>query len=175
MAGQSHSSTSLSLPVKGRTSFKAPSFKGLKPSGEASSRAMQGNRKRDTKPELLLRHALWKLGLRYRKHVRSVPGQPDVVFGRHKVAVFCDGDFWHGRNWFVLRRGLERRANASYWIAKIARNMKRDIAHMATLRAAGWHIVRFWETDIRQDPLRAALKVRKVIESQHRNTNRIKR
>src|SRR2546425_5950598 len=83
-----------------------PSFRGYKPSSEASSRAMRGNRKRDTKPEKLLRRQLWRLGLRFRKNVSSLPGQPDIVFPTEKIAVFCDGDFWHGRNWADLKSKL---------------------------------------------------------------------
>src|SRR5947199_2127320 len=89
---------------------------------EAASRAKQANRKRDTKPELLLRRALWALGLRYRKHVGGLAGNPDVVFKAARVVVFCDGDFWHGRDWPTLQAQLRRRHNADYWIAKIGRN-----------------------------------------------------
>jgi DNA mismatch endonuclease (patch repair protein) len=144
---------------------KSPSFKGLEPSSEASSRAMRGNRKYDTKPELLLRRELWRLGLRFRRHARGLPGQPDIVFPFVRVAVFCDGDFWHGRNWSVLRGKLQRRANAPYWIAKIEANMRRDLTQMEALRQLGWHVMRLWETDIATDPLRVARKVKtRVLE-----------
>jgi DNA mismatch endonuclease Vsr len=106
---------------------RAPSFKGLKPSSEASSRAMRSNTKYNTKPELLLRRELWRLGARYRKNVPGLPGQPDVVFPSARVVIFCDGDFWHGRNWRVLRAKLARRANPQYWIAKIRANKRRDL------------------------------------------------
>src|SRR5437879_6384164 len=75
---------------------KSPSFKGLKPASEASSRAKRGNRRRDTLQEMLLRRELWKMGLRYRKNVETMPGKPDLVFPGARVVVFCDGDFWHG-------------------------------------------------------------------------------
>ncbi|MBI5617507.1 MAG: very short patch repair endonuclease [Gammaproteobacteria bacterium] len=112
---------------------KTPSFAGFSPSSPASSRAMRGNRKRDTKPEMLLRRALWRAGYRYRLHVSGLPGRPDLVFPRARVAVFCDGDFWHGRDWLVLREKLERRANPGYWIPKIEMNIRRDRQQEADL------------------------------------------
>src|SRR5262245_16915381 len=93
---------------------RVPSFAGLTPASEASSRAKQANRKVDTAPEVLLRHALWRLGLRYRKNVTALPGMPDLVFPRARAVVFCDGDFWHGRDWPHLREKLERGTNGSY-------------------------------------------------------------
>ena len=77
--------------------MKAPSFKGLRPSSPASSRAKQANPSRDTRPELSLRRALWKLGLRFRTHAPDLPGRPDIVVRGVKLAVFCDGDFWQCR------------------------------------------------------------------------------
>lgn len=129
----------------------APSFVGLRPACEAASRAKRSNRKKDTAHELLLRRELCRLGLRYRKHVANLPGKPDLVFPRARVVVFCDGDFWQGRNWERLREQLERRHNAAYWLAKISRNMKRDRGQSEALRAAGWTVIRLWETDVKRD------------------------
>jgi DNA mismatch endonuclease (patch repair protein) len=117
---------------------------------------MQANRKTDRQPEVLLRKALWRVGLRYRKNVSGLPGRPDIVFTIAKVAVFCDGDFWHGRNWAKLRARLEQRHNAVYWVAKIARNRERDREQNKALRAAGWRVVRVWETEIRRSPAEVA-------------------
>jgi DNA mismatch endonuclease (patch repair protein) len=111
-----------------------------------------------------LRRELWKLGVRYRKYVAKLPGNPDLVFRQARVVVFCDGDFWHGRNWDLLRAGLERRHNADYWIAKIARNRERDQEHTARLQSEGWLVIRLWETDITRDPHDAALQIREIIE-----------
>jgi DNA mismatch endonuclease (patch repair protein) len=80
---------------------------------------MRGNRARDTGPEMLLRKELRARGLRYQTHARELPGRPDLVFAEARTVVFCDGDFWHGRNWPRLRRQLEERFNADYWIAKL--------------------------------------------------------
>lgn len=131
---------------------KTPSFAGLSPASPISSRIKARNRSRDTKAELCLRSALWKAGLRYRKNVQDLPGKPDLVFPRARVVVFCDGDFWHGRNWEVLRQRLAVRANADYWRAKIAANRERDERTTLRLEAEGWTVLRFWETDIARDP-----------------------
>ena len=100
-----------------KDSRKAPSFDGLQPASKAASRAKRANRKKDSRHEVLLRRELWKLGVRYRKYVAKLPGNPDLVFRGARVVVFCDGDFWHGRNWDQLRAALGRRHNADYWIA----------------------------------------------------------
>src|ERR1700685_617500 len=103
-------------------STKAPSFVGLKASSPAASFAKRMNRRVDTKHELVLRSALWRLGLRFRKNCGDLPGKPDIVFRSVRVAVFCDGDFWHGRNWRKLSFQLRKRANPDYWRRKIQAN-----------------------------------------------------
>jgi len=143
---------------------KAPSFDGLKPASEAASRAKRSNRKKDSRHELLLRRELWKLGVRYRKYVAKLPGNPDLMFRAARVVVFCDGDFWHGRNWDQLRAALGHRHNADYWIAKIARNRERDQEHAARLRSDGWLVLRLWETDIMRNPQEAARQIKEVVE-----------
>ncbi len=149
--------------AKERGSPRAPSFTGLRPASEAASRAKRANGKTDTRPELLLRRSLWRLGLRYRKHAARLPGKPDIVFRTARVLVFCDGDFWHGRNWDCLKPQLERRHNASYWVAKIQRNIERDRANTERLKADGWAVVRLWETDITRNPHAAALRVKRLL------------
>jgi DNA mismatch endonuclease (patch repair protein) len=81
------------------------------------------------------------------------------------VCVFCDGEFWHGRNWERLRLQLERRANASYWTAKIARNRARDRSQRAQLRDEGWLVVRVWERDALRDPVSSAKRILAVVRS----------
>jgi DNA mismatch endonuclease (patch repair protein) len=103
------------------------------------------------------------MGLRFRKNVRDLPGRPDIVFRRHRVAVFCDGDFWHGRNWIQRRRKLKQGANSSYWVAKIRANIERDKRHDERLRQLGWTVVRVWEKDILADAQRAAMVVAQSI------------
>jgi DNA mismatch endonuclease (patch repair protein) len=150
--------------MSGRVS-RGPSYHGFSPASEAASRAKRANRKTDTAHEVLLRRALWRLGVRYRKYVARLPGNPDLVFARARVVVFCDGDFWHGRNWRRLRAQLGRRHNAAYWLAKIARNRERDRQTTAALKRQGWVVLRLWETDITKDPAAAARAVRDAVAS----------
>src|SRR5271157_6076411 len=155
------------MSIKGRKtdrhSLPVPSFVGLRPASEAASRAKRANRKRDTKPEILLRRALWAAGLRYRKYVSGVQGNPDIVFSRARVVVFCDGDFWHGRNWAKLKHELGHRHNSSYWCAKISRNIARDKRTTAELERLGWAVVRLWETDTLKRPKATATELREMI------------
>lgn len=144
---------------------KVPSFIGLRPASVASSRSKRANPRRDTMHELILRRELWRIGLRYRKNVETMPGKPDIVFVNARVAVFCDGDFWHGRNWKKLRPKLKQGTNAAYWSAKIATNIERDRRNNDLLEKAGWRVIRFWETDIKRDPLAAADYVKEVVDS----------
>jgi DNA mismatch endonuclease, patch repair protein len=108
---------------------------------------MQGNRKRDTRPELALRSELHRRGLRYRVDAKPLEGlrcRADIVFRRQKLAVFVDGCFWHG----CSEHGTAPRTNASYWTAKIARNVERDQVNGEKLTAAGWSVIRVWEHEV---------------------------
>ena len=107
-----------------------------------------------TKPEIMLRKALWRENLRYRVNYKKLPGKPDIVFTKYKVVVFCDGDFWHGHNWAV--RGMksldeELEGYSEYWGKKILRNVARDQENEYELRALGWTVLRIWESDIKRD------------------------
>jgi DNA mismatch endonuclease (patch repair protein) len=145
---------------------KAPNFeKHYKSSSEKASRNLAKIKGTETAGEKLLRSTLWKLGLRFRKNVKSLPGKPDVVFPREKVAVFCDGDFWHGRNWAKDRRRLKQGSNAPYWLAKIAANRGRDKRYNKELERLGWVVIRIWESDVRADPRRAAEVVAQAVLS----------
>lgn len=149
----------------------APSFKGFQPSSEASSRTKRANKRRDTTHEVLLRRQLWSMGMRFRKNVDALPGKPDLVFLRARVVVFCDGDFWHGRNWPTLKAKLVGGANSDYWLAKIEANVERDKRNTALLEDGGWRVIRLWETDIKRDRLRAALQVKEAVEEVNRHGN----
>ncbi|HYC91168.1 MAG TPA: very short patch repair endonuclease [Thermoanaerobaculia bacterium] len=144
---------------------KVPRFSSFVPASETTSRIKQRNRSRDTKAELLLRKELWRRGLRYRLHAADLPGKPDLVFRRARVVVFCDGDFWHGRRLRERQERLSRGTNAPYWTAKIAANAARDRRNTRMLRAAGWTVVRLWETDILRDLERAAGKVARALNA----------
>jgi DNA mismatch endonuclease, patch repair protein len=150
---------------------RRPSFVGLRPASPVTSRvARAASAKRDTRCEVVLRRELWRRGLRYRLHLAELPGRPDIVFPRQKVAVFCDGDFWHGRGLQRRLRKLARGHNAMYWIAKVRRNVERDQAHTQTLSRSGWQVLRFWETDILQSPGEIALRIEEVVR--HSRPNR---
>lgn len=138
---------------------KNPSFRGRRSSSERASRAAAGNKKENTRCEVVLRSHLWSQGIRFRKNVGDLPGKPDIVFPGSRLVVFCDGDFWHGRDWKKRRKRLEEGANARYWVAKIERNRGRDKEQEAELRGMGWNVLRLWETDIIQDPEAAARKI----------------
>src|SRR5437762_1327736 len=107
-------------------SILMPSFAGLAARSAATSRVGVGNRKTNTAPEVLLRKALSANGLRFVLHAADLPGCPDLIIRRHRIAVFCDGDFWHGRYWRKRKAKLTAGWNASYWVAKIDRNRQRD-------------------------------------------------
>lgn len=143
--------------------IKSPSFTGLKPASEATSRAKRHNRRTDTQHEKMLRRELWRMGLRYRKNVETLPGNPDTVFVGAGVVVFCDGDFWHGRNWKELKLKLSQGTNAEYWVSKIQSNMERDTLNTTLLEADGWRVLRLWETDIKRDPQAAAQLIKAVV------------
>lgn len=103
---------------------------------------------KDSKIEIMLMKELWSRGLRYRKNVKTVYGKPDIAFIGKKVAVFCDGEFWHGYNWEERKKDFK--SNQEFWIPKIERNMERDKEVTETLEAGGWTILRFWGNDIKK-------------------------
>jgi len=142
---------------------KVPRFSNFKPASETASRIKQRNRSKDTKAELLLRKELWRRGLRYRLHASDLPGKPDIIFVRARVAIFCDGDFWHGRRWAERKKKLARGSNAPYWTVKIAANIARDRRNTHLLRAEGWIVLRLWETDVLRDVRRAASRVERFV------------
>jgi DNA mismatch endonuclease (patch repair protein) len=127
---------------------RSVSYIGFQSSSDLASRVMRANTRVGGKAERALRAALWARGHRFRKHRQDLVGRPDIVFSRRRVVVFCDGDFWHGREWPQLRRKLRRRSNADYWIAKIRTNRTRDRRQTALLLAQGWSVIRIWETDV---------------------------
>lgn len=103
----------------------------------------------NTKPEIALRKALWALGLRYRLNVKKLPGKPDIVIGKHKLAIFVDGEFWHGYDWNAKKPKIK--SNAEYWVKKIEGNMARDQNNNEKLRSKGFLVLRFWEQELRKD------------------------
>ena len=116
---------------------------------EQRHKNMSHIRSKDTSIEVTLRKALWHKGYRYRKNYSALPGQPDIAITKHKVAVFCDSEFFHGKDWFsVLRPRVLRGNNSEYWEKKITRNMERDREVNLALTAMDWTVIRFWGNEI---------------------------
>lgn len=105
-------------------------------------------RSQNTKIEIILRKALWNDGIRYRKNYTELPGKPDIAITKYKIAVFCDGEFWHGKDWSEKKERIH--SNRDYWIPKIEKNMRRDKEINIQLSALGWRVIRFWEKDIKK-------------------------
>ena len=117
---------------------------------EQRHKNMLANKSKGTKPELLLAKLLWNAGVRYRKNDPTLFGKPDFVIKRYRIAIFCDGDFWHGRDWSVRKN--DHKSNCEFWHTKIERNIQRDKEVNSDLQKKGWKIFRFWETDIVKEP-----------------------
>lgn len=115
---------------------------------EQRHKNMQRIKGSDTSIELTLRKALWSKGFRYRKNVKTLPGSPDIVLTKYKLAIFCDGEFFHGKDWEVLKPRLEKSNNSDFWINKISRNRERDDEVNKKLLFMGWTVIRFWGKDI---------------------------
>lgn len=133
-------------------------------SSQAVRSRMSAQRSRDTDPELAVRRALHRLGLRYRIHVAPVPGlrrRADIVFPRARVAVFVDGCFWHG---CPVHGQRSHTVNEWYWPEKIERNRRRDADTNERLSEAGWNVVRVWEHD---PPNEAAERIAAAVEEAH--------
>lgn len=122
--------------------------------GEVSERShknMSRIKGKDTSIEVTLRRALWAKGYRFRKNYKKLPGRPDIALTKYKIAVFCDSEFFHGKDWDVLKIKLESGKNPDYWIKKIERNIERDKEKDNLLRAEGWTVIHFWGKDILKD------------------------
>jgi len=143
------------------------------------SEAMRRVKGRDTSPEIALRKELWARGLRYRLCDPKLAGKPDIVLPRRRLALFVDGDFWHGNQWqqrgfASLEQQFAESDSKGYWVPKIRRNMERDRRNTARLLAEGWRVVRLWESSLKEDlegcvetALRAAEQEAPYIASSH--------
>ena len=113
--------------------------------------------------ERRLMKALWSAGFRYRKHVRSIYGTPDLAFIGRKVVVFCDSEFWHGKDW--ERRKHDIKSNRDFWFKKIERNIERDREVNSKLESEGWTVLRFWGKEIEKDLDRCVCDIVSVLQS----------
>lgn len=111
----------------------------------------------ETKPEQFLRKMIWATGLRYRKNVKKLPGSPDIVFFKYKLAIFVDGDFWHGYNWEDKKERIK--TNRQFWIPKIERNMQRDRENAEKLLQLGFKVLRFWEHEVKNDAYQCIIQI----------------
>lgn len=118
-------------------------------SKETMHKIMSGVHSKNTKPEQILRKALWQRGIRYRKNYDKLPGRPDIAITRCKIAIFVDGDFWHGRNMEKIDKEITQ--NRQYWLPKLRKNKMRDEEVNDILTEKGWLVIRFWESDIKKD------------------------
>lgn len=114
---------------------------------EERSRCMAAIKGKDTKPEMIIRRYLFSRGLRFRIHVRKLPGSPDMVLRKYKTVIFIDGCFWHGHD--GCRYYRLPKSNIEFWSNKIGRNKERDAHNEAELKSLGWRVLRVWECDIR--------------------------
>lgn len=117
---------------------------------EQRHRNMKNIKSKDTKIEVRLRKALWAKGYRYRKNDKKLPGKPDIVLSKYKIVIFCDSEFFHGKDWEVLKPRLEKGTHPEYWVKKIENNRKRDEEINKELIYEGWTVVRFWGEDIKK-------------------------
>lgn len=138
---------------------------------EVTSRIMRAVKNKDSEAEMRLRRALHRQGLRYRLHYGKLIGKPDIVFPRQRVAVFVDGDFWHGNAWRL--RGMASfdeqfrfRSRPEFWRAKITRNMERDNEVNIRLAERGWRVLRLWESDVLKDVDVCAERVRAFLHAE---------
>ena len=113
------------------------------------SKIMSKIRGKNTKPELLFRKALWKENVRYRVDNKKLPGKPDVSIQKYKLAIFIDGEFWHGYHWDERKNQVK--SNQGFWIPKIERNMQRDREVNRQLNEMGYTVFRFWEKEIKNE------------------------
>lgn len=114
-------------------------------------RIMKSIKSKDTKPEILLRKALWHKGYRYRKNYKVLAGSPDIALTKYRIAVFIDSEFFHGKDYAKLVERLRQGKRPEYWLSKIDANIKRDAENEANLRGAGYHVLRFWSEEVLKD------------------------
>ena len=117
---------------------------------EQRKKNMQHIKAKDTKIEIILRKALWKKGYRYRKNYNKLLGKPDIVLPKYNIVIFWDGEFFHGKDWELLKNKLKKSNNGEFWIKKISRNRERDDEINKRLSFEGWTVLRFWGEDIKK-------------------------
>lgn len=145
---------------------REPRFNGVV--SEKSHKTMSRIRGKDTKIEVVLRKTLWAKGYRYRKNFKDLPGRPDIALTKYHIAIFCDSEFFHGKDWEELKPRLEKGKNPDYWVKKIERNIQRDKEKDEALQDIGWIVIHFWGKDILNDPDACVAQIERVISEQEK-------
>lgn len=147
---------------------REPRFKGTVT--ETSHKVMSRIKGKDTKIEIILRQALWRSGIRFRKNYKELPGRPDIAITKYKIAIFCDSEFFHGKNWESSRARVLAGSNGKYWVSKIERNIERDMEKDRALEHIGWQSVHFWGRDILKNTGRCVSLIRDIINEMKNNS-----
>lgn len=131
---------------------------------EKRSKIMRAIKSKNTKEEVLLAKTLWQLGYRYRRNSKYIFGKPDISFTKYKLAIFVDGEFFHGKDWDILKQRLN--TNKDFWHTKIERNIKRDIDVNTHLQEKGWTVLRFWSMEVKNN-LEGCIEIIRDVITKH--------
>ena len=124
---------------------------------------MKSIKSKDTDIERILRKALWAKGIRYRKNYKKITGKPDIAITKYKIAVFCDSEFFHGKDWEQQKQRISKGEHGGFWIDKITRNIERDNEVDKELTSKGWRVIRFWGEDIKKRTLECIRAIEETI------------
>lgn len=130
---------------------------------EQRRKNMQAVKSKGSKIENVLAKAMWERGIRYRRNVKDIFGKPDFALKKYKLAIFCDSEFWHGKDWDSKKK--EIKSNKEFWINKIESNIKRDKDVNLSLTSEGWTVIRFWGKDILENTRICVDKIEFVIKN----------
>lgn len=135
---------------------------------EQRHKNMSAIKNKNSKIELKLRKALWNKGIRYRKNYSKLPGKPDIALTKYKIAIFCDSEYFHGKDWDELSERIKRGNNPEFWLKKISGNMERDQLVNKRLSDMGWIVLRFWGNDILKNTEQCVHVVEMEIQKKYR-------
>lgn len=128
---------------------------------EQRRKNMQAIRSSGSKIETLLAKALWAEGYRYRKNCKNILGKPDIVLRKYRLVIFCDSEFWHGKNWNKQKPSVH--THKKFWNEKIKRNILRDRLVNKTLSKQGWKVLRFWGNEIEKNLEKCLVRIKRII------------
>lgn len=128
---------------------------------EQRRKNMQAIRSSGSKIETLLAKALWAEGYRYRKNCKNILGKPDIVLRKYRLVIFCDSEFWHGKNWNKQKSSVH--THKKFWNEKIKKNILRDRLVNKTLSKQGWKVLRFWGKEIEKNLEKCLFRINNVI------------